>query len=143
MHSSWQVAERGRRSSSRRKAYRPQVEGLEGRWLPGTVTTLADAGPGSLRDAIANTPADGTVDFQPGLTGTITLTSAGLTIDHALTISGPGAKTLAVSGGHQFTVLAVNSLTVTATVTGPSIVNGAYNGIHGLIGAGASSTRAC
>ncbi len=34
------------------------------------MTNLNDAGSGSLRDAIASTPTGGTVDFQPGLTGT-------------------------------------------------------------------------
>jgi hypothetical protein len=39
------------------------------------VTSLTDSGPGSLREAIAYTASGGTVDFQPGLRGTITLTS--------------------------------------------------------------------
>jgi hypothetical protein len=123
-----QVAEYGRRSSFRREEYRPQVEGLEARCLPSTVTTLADAGPGSLRNAIATTPADGTVDFQPGLTGTITLTSGTLTLDHSLTITGPGAKGLTVSGNRQFTVVNV-SPGVTATLAGLTISDG-----HGTTG---------
>src|SRR5436309_16086934 len=51
-----------------------RVEALEGRWVPATVTTLSDGVPGSLRDALATTPAGGVVDFQPGLSGPITLT---------------------------------------------------------------------
>jgi hypothetical protein len=84
---------------------------------------LADAGPGSLRQALATTPTGGTVTFQPGLSGTITLTSAPLTIDHSLTIAGPGAKTLLVSGNHQFTVFRVSS-GVVAALEDLSIVNG-------------------
>jgi hypothetical protein len=96
---------------------------LENRCLPSTVTTLADAGPGSLRDAIAGTPAGGTVAFQPGLTGTITLTSGALTIDHSLVITGPGANSLTISGNQQFTVVNVSS-GVQAALAGLSIVNG-------------------
>src|SRR4051794_14168511 len=71
-----------------------RVEALEGRWVPATVTTLSDGVPGSLRDAIAVTPSGGVVDFQPGLTGAITLTGGALTIDHDLTIAGPGASVI-------------------------------------------------
>ena len=63
-----------------------------------TVTNLNDSGDGSLRAAVAATPPGGVVDFAPGLTGTITLTSK---IDvNGLTISGPGASVLRISGGH-------------------------------------------
>jgi hypothetical protein len=67
------------------------LELLEGRCVPSTVTNLADAGPGSLRDAIAMTPSGGTVDFQAGLSGTITLTTGELDINKDLTIDGPYA----------------------------------------------------
>jgi hypothetical protein len=79
------------------------LETLEDRALPSTVTNLLDSGAGSLRDAIAKTPTGGVVDFQPGLSGTIALTSGGLTVTKNLTITGPGASTLSVSGGgtHQ------------------------------------------
>jgi hypothetical protein len=112
-----------RRPGPALRGYRPRFEFLEGRYLPSTVTNLNDSGAGSLRDAIATTPAGGTVDFQPGLTGVITLTSSTLTIDHSLTITGPGANTLTVSGNQQFSVFVV-SPGVTATLAGLSIVNG-------------------
>src|SRR5262245_28919101 len=63
-----------------------------------TVTNLNDGGDGSLRAAVAATLPGGVVDFAPGLTGTITLASP---IDvNGLTISGPGASGLRLSGGN-------------------------------------------
>src|SRR6516162_6075218 len=73
---------------------------LEPRCLPSTVTNLSDHDPGSLRDAIATTPAGGTVAFQPGLTGTIPLTTGELAVNKDLTIEGPGADVIRVSGNH-------------------------------------------
>jgi probable HAF family extracellular repeat protein len=74
------------------------LESLEVRWLPSTVTNLNNAGDGSLRQAILDTPSGGTVDFQAGLSGTITLTSGELAISKDLSINGPGASVITVSG---------------------------------------------
>ncbi|MGO9649056.1 MAG: hypothetical protein ACLPOO_13485, partial [Terriglobales bacterium] len=52
-----------------------------------TVTSLADSGAGSLRDAIANAVSGDTINFS--VTGTITLAST-LTINTSLTITGAG-----------------------------------------------------
>lgn len=68
------------------------------------VTTLADSGPGSLRAAIASTTAGGTVTFD--VQGTILLTDQ-LVIDKDLTIDGPGARKLAISGNDANRVLHV------------------------------------
>jgi CSLREA domain-containing protein len=76
------------------------------------VNTLADAPPDgcttdpdgcTLRDAINDATSnteDDVITFQSGLSGTITLTEGQLTVfgDYALTINGPGASSLAVSG---------------------------------------------
>jgi hypothetical protein len=105
---------------------RPFIELLENRFLLTTVTNLQDSGPGSLRDAIASTPVFGTVDFQPGLTGTITLTSSPIIIDHALKIAGPGASVLTVSGGDSLQVF-INHVVMTVdnpVIDGLSIRNG-------------------
>ena len=125
---------------------RPGLETLEGRWAPATVTTLADAGPGSLRDALASTPAGGTVDFQPGLSGTITLTSANLTIDHDLTIAGPGANILAVSGNHvEWQSGGVFSVAtgVRAIIDGLTISNGVANAGGGVFNQGTLTISNC
>jgi hypothetical protein len=122
---------RGRRGANSLNRHRRLVlEPLEGRWVPSTVTNLADAGAGSLRQAILDTPAGGTVDFQPGLTGTITLTSTTLIIDQSLTITGPGATTLTVSGNQQFPVFSV-SAGAAVTISGLNIIKG--QGMNSLL----------
>jgi hypothetical protein len=62
------------------------------------VTTLADGGPGSLRQAIASANFGDFVEFATNLTGTITLTNGELPILTTLTIEGPGANSLTISG---------------------------------------------
>ena len=101
----WQVFSRlsslhAGRTSRRRASVAPKVEALEDRQLLAIlmVTNTADSGPGSLRQALLDTPAGGTVDFRPGLTGTITLTSGELAINKNLTIAGPGAEVVTVLG---------------------------------------------
>ena len=62
-----------------------------------TVTTTADSGAGSLRDAIAAASDGETIQFAGALNGqTIMLTSAELLIDKSITISGPGPSQLTV-----------------------------------------------
>jgi hypothetical protein len=76
------------------------------------VTNLNDSGPGSLRQAVldtnANPSAANIIDFQPGLTGTITLTSGELLITDSVTIDGPGAGLLTVSGNNASRVFDVD-----------------------------------
>src|SRR5262249_14159419 len=79
----------------------PGCEPLEPRWVPATVINLDDAGPGSLRQAILDTPSGEAVDFQEGLTGTIALTTGELAIGKDLAILGPGADVIAVSGNNR------------------------------------------
>src|SRR5262249_5919061 len=58
---------------------------------------------GSLRAAITQANTQGgadTIDFQPGLTGTIALTGGEFDITDDLTINGPGADKLTVSGNN-------------------------------------------
>lgn len=64
-----------------------------------TVTTTADSGAGSLREAIANAAPGDTISFDSTVKGAIKLTSGQpLTINKNLTISGPGATALAIDG---------------------------------------------
>ncbi len=66
---------------------------------PTRVNTLQDDGLGSLRWAILNAKAGSTITFDPSLKGVILLTSNDLTFVRNMTIRGPGAPSLAISGG--------------------------------------------
>jgi hypothetical protein len=116
-----------------------RLELLEDRSVPSTVSNLSDSGPGSLRQAIIDTPAGGTVDFQPGLSGTITLAGTELVIDKGLTIAGPGAGVITVSGNHASRVFDI-AATFTVAISGLTITNGFYAG-GGIYNAGTLSLR--
>src|SRR6516225_5178402 len=124
-------------TSRNRNRCRLNFECLESRWLPSTVYNLNDAGPGSLRDAIADSPDGGTVHFRSGLTGTITLTSGELLIAKDLTIVGPGADVIAVSGNHAGRVIGIDA-TVAVAISGLSIADGnaGYSNGGGITNAG-------
>jgi hypothetical protein len=102
------------------------LELLEGRTVPSTVTTLLDNVPGSLRDAIATTPPGGTVDFQPGLSGTIVLSGSALWITNSLTVTGPGASVITISGNHATSAFQIGAGT-TVTLSNLTIVDGYSN----------------
>jgi hypothetical protein len=104
------------------------LEPLEDRLVLTTfnVSNLADSGPGSLRQAIvdANTQTGADViNFAPGLHGTITLTSGELDITDDLTVNGPGAKVLTVSGNNTYRNFVVASHE-TVSISGLTIANG-------------------
>ena len=88
-----------------------------------TVTNTNDSGAGSLRQAIADAAAGDTINFSLPAGSVITLTSEELVLDKNLTISGPGANALAVSGNIQRRVLRVAS-GVTASISGLTIRDG-------------------
>ncbi|MCH8046201.1 MAG: tandem-95 repeat protein, partial [Planctomycetes bacterium] len=70
------------------------------------VTTMADSGPGSLRQALVDAFDGDTIDLA-GVAGQITLTTGQLTIDNDLRIVGPGASTLTISGNGASRVLMI------------------------------------
>ena len=90
-----------------------------------TVTSPADNGPGSLRDAIAAAPSGATINFA--VAGTIMLTNGELLITKDLAIVGPGPGNLTVqrsmaSGIMDFRIFHVavgNSL-----ISGLTVING-------------------
>ncbi|MGI8436491.1 MAG: choice-of-anchor Q domain-containing protein [Chthoniobacterales bacterium] len=92
-----------------------------------TVANTNDSGAGSLRQAITDAAAGDTITFAAGVTGTITLTSGELLISQsALTIQGPGANVLAVSGNDASRVFDIggNVTVAGATISGLTIRNG-------------------
>ena len=95
-----------------------------------TVLNTNDSGAGSLRAAIAGAASGDTINFQAGVSGTITLTSGELLINKSLTISGPGAGVISVSGNNASRVfhvedaganapdtVAISGLTITGGLT--------------------------
>jgi len=73
------------------------------------VTNLNSSGAGSLRQAIADVPSGGEIRFQAGLQGTISTTEGTLVLNKNLTITGPGAPLISVSGNEQRRVFTINS----------------------------------
>lgn len=99
------------------------------------VTNTNDNGAGSLRQAIA--AADVTNDvivFAPDITGTITLTSGELFFTKSLTITGPGATNLTISGNNTSRVFSVSGGVI--TISGLRIANGFVTGNPNSLNAG-------
>jgi hypothetical protein len=106
-----------------KRRLRLRLEVLEDRCLPSAVMNLNDSGFGSLRQAIIDTPSGGIVNFQSGLSGTITLTSGELAIGKDLNIVGPGSSVITVSGDHASPVFDI-AATETVAISGLTIANG-------------------
>jgi hypothetical protein len=101
-----------------------------------TVTSLSDSGAHSLQAGIES--GDATIAFAPGLHGTITLDSE-LQINQSVTIDGPGANELFVSGNNSSRVFEIEAGQV--TISGLTITDGqevAANGGGILVDAGAT-----
>ena len=86
-------------------------DGTPHRLLPSTLTVLSnlDSGAGSRRAKIAAAASGDTIVFDESLVGqTITLTCGELAITRSLTIDGPGASILTVSGSNTSRVFDIN-----------------------------------
>src|ERR1700730_17159835 len=97
------------------------------------VTSTADSGAGSMRDAIAAAGAGDTIQFDAALKGqTITLSSAELLIHKNVTIDGPGANQLTVqrstaNGTPAFRIFEIDAIypaSNAVTIAGLTIANG-------------------
>jgi hypothetical protein len=93
-----------------------------------TVTSLADTGLGTLRSQLTSALSGDTINFDSSLTGgTITLASPiNLTAITNVTITGPGASNLTVSGGGTTRILSFD-LFSSATITGLTFANAHAN----------------
>jgi hypothetical protein len=100
---------------------------------PATITVMNtnDSGAGSLRQALADANDGDTINFDVAVTGTITLTSGQLLVNDNVTVSGPGANVLAVSGNAASRVFVINP-GKTVAISGLTIMNGR----DGFAGAG-------
>ncbi|MCI0333092.1 MAG: hypothetical protein L0228_07705 [Planctomycetes bacterium] len=119
----------------------PRFELLEDRTVLSTFTVLNldDSGDGSLRAAIAAAeanPGADVINFAPAVQGTIGLTSGRLLITTDLSINGPGAQVLTVSGNHSSRVFSIRggtdaSTAITVDISGLTISDGRGEGFAG------------
>lgn len=94
-----------------------------------TVSSTADNGAGSLRDAIAQAQSGDTIQFDPSLAAqTITLTSGQLTINKDLTIDGAGASGLTISGNNASRIFDVPTPGSSFTLRNLTLANGKASG---------------
>ena len=104
------------------------------------VTDTVDSGPGSLRADIQMsnaTPGANTITF--GVTGVISLTTGQLDISNDLTITGPGAGSLTVSGDDLSRVFKIDA-GKTVSISGLTISTGrATAGTAGVDGSGSTA----
>jgi hypothetical protein len=103
---------------------------------PLTVTTTADsieAPPeGSLRKAIADAVDGDTIEFDPSVTGTITLAGRELLLTKNLAINGPGPAALAIGANQTSRVFRIQTGKV-VSISGLTIRDGkAPNGVNGV-----------
>jgi uncharacterized repeat protein (TIGR01451 family) len=105
------------------------------------VTTNADSGAGSLRQAILDACDGATITFDmTQFTSPITLSSAELLINKNLTINGPGASLLTVmrsaaGGTPNFRIFEIANAAITVNISGLTISNGrTADGASGMPG---------
>jgi len=89
----------------------------------------------SLRYAINNSASGDTITFKLPNPSTITLTNGLLAISQNLTITGPGANQLAISGNNASQVFYINSSGV-LNISGVTIENGNGDDGSGIYNAG-------
>ncbi len=117
-----------------RRTFVPQLLALEDRAVPATftVTNLLDnAAAGSLRWAVGQANANPNADlirFAGGLQGTITLGSE-LSVTQDVTLDGPGAAQITLSGGGTTRVFNISGSSTDVTIADLTIANGRASGV--------------
>ena len=103
----------------------------------GVVTNLNNSGPGSLRQVIADAAPGDTITIE--LAGTIILTTGELVVDKDLSLIGPGAANLNISGNHASRVinnsahLTISNLTIRDGEAGIGQGGGILNAGSGVL----------
>src|SRR5262249_5202452 len=129
--SSWLRATRSRKQAL---PARLSVERMEDRTVPSTFTVrnLADSVPGSLRQAVLDAndrPGADTIRFAPAAPdGTLTLTSAELSLPADLILGGPGVQRLTISGNDASRVFSVSGSATDVVIRNLTIANGRATG---------------
>lgn len=109
------------------------------------VTNALDSGSGSLRDAITNSPTNSDILFDPAffnVARTITLGGTELVINKNLTISGPGANLLTITGNNVSRVFSIaagfnvslSGMTITGGNGAGTVASGSGGGIFNNAG---------
>jgi adhesin/invasin len=109
-------------------AARPLASNISGP-LSVTVTSMADNGPGTLRDAIDN----GAINITFAASGVISLTSGPIMIGTGVSIDG-GANSITISGNNQSRIFVINGDYV--TLKRLTLINGLAKGGKGADGLG-------
>jgi hypothetical protein len=100
-----------------------------------TVVNATDNAAGSLRQAVLAAASGDTIVFDPSLNEqTITLTSGEIVVNTSMTISGPGADLLTISGNNASRVFHFKG--GASTLTGLTIAEGHVAGGNGTTGNG-------
>lgn len=126
-----------RRKRAPRGAAEAMLEALEGRQLLATFV-IPDLTTAALLNAVnqANTtPGADVVTWAPGLEGTTTLAGTQLSITDDLTLVGPGAMALTISGNNASRAFGVGP-GVTASISGLTILGGREQSGGGISNAG-------
>ena len=110
------------------------------------VSNTNDSGAGSLRGAILSAMSADSITFAPAVLGSITLITGELAINQNLTITGPGANFLGVSGNNSSRVFNIGPAIV--SLSGLSVRNGFVAAADcaegaGIYNAGVLSITAC
>jgi predicted outer membrane repeat protein len=109
-----------------------------------TVTNTSDSGAGSLRDAVSNANSGDKIVFSLPLPATIILTTGEIAISQSLTIAGPGANVMAVSGSNSSRVFRVG-VGAEVSISGLGIFRGSAPNVFGgaIFSEGALSVTNC
>jgi hypothetical protein len=140
LHRGWLIKRRPRirpRPASWNPLSTVPAECLEQRVLLSiiTVTSTADSGNGSLRDAIASAANGDEIEFAAATDGTpIVLSSGELTINQSLTITGNGAANTIIDAAQSSRIFSISSSAGNVTFDSLTLENGQTTDVGMLLG---------